>query len=131
MHKKHRKKSLFPHLLPKAGRLTTGTGKTCVNVIYLTTPAGITAFYYGGKSHLGSVTAGLHILSRSFHKTYCREGHRDDLVTRKAEKILCHNRSGFVLTGAGIHYDNATRPEIKALVRNTEYLSRRVARLSS
>ncbi|MDO8519556.1 MAG: hypothetical protein Q7T11_05275 [Deltaproteobacteria bacterium] len=116
-------------LWPQVGRFKTGSGKTRVNVIYLKTPASVTAYYYGGKNHLGALTAGVHVNSHAYHRTYCRPGHHDDLVTKKAEKILCKNLKGLVVTGAGIHYEKATPSEIKAIVKNAEHLSRRVASL--
>lgn len=114
-------------LWPRMGHLKTGSGKTRVEVVYVKTPVLITAYYYGGKNHLGAFTAGVHINSYSYHKTYSRDGHRDDTITKRAEKILCKNFKGLVVTGAGIHYENLTPSQIKSIVKNAEYLSRRVA----
>lgn len=111
------------------GRLTAGRGKTRVGLIYLRTPGAITAYYYGGRPHLGAVTAGVHLNSRKLHRTLARKGHRDDTITKRAEEILCKNRNGLVIAGAGIHYKNATIPQIRALVKNADLLSHKLLSL--
>lgn len=111
------------------GYLKAGKGKTRVELIYLKTPGALTAYYFGGKPHLGAVTAGLHLRSKKVHRTLCLNGHRDDTITKRAEEILCKNRNGLVITGAGIHYEKATVPQIRALVKNADTLSHKLVRL--
>src|SRR3989338_8435113 len=120
--------SLLKNSLP-FGYLKSGKGKTRVELVYLKTPGALTAYYFGGKPHLWAVTAGVHLLSKKMHRTVCLNGHRDDTITKRAEEILCKNRNGLVITGAGIHYKNATVPQIRSLVKNADVLSHRLVRL--
>ncbi|MBI2340693.1 MAG: hypothetical protein HYU99_10095 [Deltaproteobacteria bacterium] len=106
------------------GTLTAGEENTKVSLVYLKILTALFVSFFGGRPHVGAVTAVLKPNLREYAKTVKLPGHHDDVVTRKAVSILSQKIPGPIVTLAGIHYDNATRPQIRAIVKNSEKLSR-------
>ena len=108
------------------GTLTAGEENTKVRLLYFKILNALFVSFFGGRPHVGAVTAALKPNLREYTKTVKLPGHRDDVVTRKAGSILSQKIPGLVVATAGIHYNNATCPQIRAIVKNSEKLSRRL-----
>ncbi|MBI4411957.1 MAG: hypothetical protein HY541_05690 [Deltaproteobacteria bacterium] len=108
------------------GMLTAGEENTKVRLLYFKILNALFVSFFGGRPHVGAVTAVLKPNSREYAKTVKLPGHRDDVVTRKAGSILSQRIPGPVVATAGIHYDNATPLQIRAIVKNSELLSRQL-----
>lgn len=119
--------TIFP--FTRFGHLSAGKNKTRVNLYYLKVLNSLFVSFLGGRPHVGAVTASLIPNSKIFSKTLRMPGHRDDVVTKKAQAIFSKRIKGPVVTVAGIHYDKATRPQIQNIVKNSEKLSRRLVSL--
>lgn len=118
-------KSAIPEKI--AGHLARGKGKTCVHLFYLKAFDVLLATFFGGRPHLGAVSVALDTFKRRFSGTVKLPGHRDDVVTKKALSILTTDHHRLVVALAGIHYDSVAGPQIRSIVRNAEWLSRKLA----
>lgn len=110
-----------------AGHLVKGKGKTRVHLFYCKAFDVLFASFFGGRPHLGAASAALDSFKKRFSGTVKLPGHRDDVVTKKALSILATNHHRLVVTLAGIHYDRAAAPEIRSIVKNAAWLSRKLA----
>lgn len=110
-----------------AGHLARGQGKTRVHLFYCKAFDVLFASFFGGRPHLGAASATLDSFRKKFSGTVKLPGHHDDVVTKKALSILATNHHRLVVTLAGIHYDRAAGPQIRSIVRNAEWLSRKLA----
>lgn len=108
------------------GTLTAGDEKTKVHLLYLKILNALFVSFFGGRPHVGALTAAFKPNSKRYMKTLKLPGHRDDVVTRRCGSILIQRLPGPVISLAGIHYDNAKAGQIQAIVKNTELLSRRL-----
>lgn len=109
------------------GHLKAGRDKTRVHLYYLRLLNTLIVSFFGGRPHLGAVTASLKLnAKKKFSGTFRVPGHRDDVVTKKAGSILSKGISGAIVATAGIHYNGATRPQIQSIVKNSEKLSRQL-----
>lgn len=104
------------------GRLTKGHDRTRVDLYYLKTPGSLVSFFTGGRPHVGAVSVGVRAGPLHLLKTLRIPGHREDAVTRQAGEILSKKIPGSVVVGAGIHYNRATRQEIRMIVNNSKSL---------
>jgi hypothetical protein len=83
-------------------------------------PAGDDIFVYiggGEKPHVGSFS-----LSDASHAFFCASlpGHKDYMVSTKAASKLSQKLGKTCAVVAGIHIDNATKPEIELLLKNSD-----------
>ena len=66
----------------------------------------------GGRAHLGACS----VSSGGKVRTYCRSGHRDDIVTEAfANRLAAVGLPS--LAAGGIHYDDITLNEIETVIR--------------
>lgn len=104
--------------------LTTGEGRTKLNLSVHSLGEDLIVFIYNEKAHLGAVAVGEYdykeeIVSIS---VITRLGHKDDVVAQKAAHLLSKYTKRPVCVVAGIHVDNITEAEIKQIVENSNKL---------
>ena len=76
---------------------------------------------------MGAASVALDSFKKRFSGTVRLPGHHDDVVTKKALSILATDHRRLVVTLAGIHYDRVAAPQIRSIVKNAEWLSRKLA----
>lgn len=77
----------------------------------------------GGKAHIGSVSMAMPYPEKESSgtghaaaSTFCRPGHRDDVVSDRFAKTLAARLQQNVTVLCGIHYDNAGPQDIGTLL---------------
>lgn len=108
------------------GTLSAGAQNTRVHLLYFKILNALFVSFFGGRPHVGALTAAFKPNSRKYMKTFKVPGHHDDVVTRKSGSILTGRLTGPVISLAGIHYDNAKAKQIRTIVENSVKLSRRL-----
>ena len=108
------------------GALAAGGENTKVYLLYFKILNALFVSFFGGRPHVGALTAAFKPNSKKYMKTFKLPGHRDDVITRKSGSILVRRLGGPIVALAGIHYDNAKTKQIQTIVKNSELLSRRL-----
>ena len=108
------------------GHLKMGSKKSKVQVYYLKAAKSLFVYFYGGKPHLGGLTAKLKLGDLDLSKTFSLPKHHDDVVTKKANRILTKKLSGVSFVGAGIHYDQLNKNQIRTILNNSEKLASKI-----
>lgn len=91
--------------------------------------AGIHVLIYGGnRSHVGAVSI---VDQGKVCETTQFPGHKDGIVSEMWAKALARTHTGSIVVAAGIHYDNLTGEDIKAILSATEEMLDRTQMLLS
>lgn len=104
--------------------LSTGEGRTRVNLSAWPMGEDLIVFIYNEKAHLGAVAVGEYDYKEERVSTsvITRLGHKDDVVAQKAVYLLGKHTKRPVCVVTGIHVDNITEAEIKQIVENSNKL---------
>jgi len=114
--------------------ISVGKGRTRVHATALPMNYGVVICICGGISHIGAVAIAVPCSSldrdkkgtRVTSSVYTLVGHKDDIIARSAAETVARKLNQVTTVTVGIHVDNATREEIRALISNSD---RCVARL--
>jgi hypothetical protein len=84
--------------------------------------------YGGDEHHIGGVSAG-HVTQSHYREantvsvsTLTFPGHKDYVVSNQVTEKVCDALCRSVVTTVGIHYDDATREEIKVIITTVDAL---------
>lgn len=114
---------MYSFLGIEAGRLSSGQSKSKVHLYHLRLFNTTFAVFFGGRPHIGAISIGLNFNGKKQIKTLKFPSHRDDVITKRACKILNQGSPGLAVVLAGIHQDKPTRQEIKKIILNCESLT--------
>jgi hypothetical protein len=100
--------------------LTTGRGRTKVNLTAHGFGSDLIVFIYNINAHIGAVAVGEydHVNERASVSLITRLGHKDDAIAQRAAYLISKAFHKPVCVVAGVHLDDITSAEIKRLVKN-------------
>ncbi len=111
--------------------LTTGEGRTKVNLVAYHMGNDLVVCIYNKNAHIGAIALGEydHKEDRASCSVITRLGHKDDLVAQKAAYLMSRFLKRPVCVIAGIHLDKITTQEIDEILESTgdlvdEFISR-------
>ncbi len=109
----------------KYGYRSRGSFKSEVKCLYLKLFFINLIYFYGGRAHFGAATLKMGA-NKKIYFSIKRQNHKDDIVTKKAAKIISKKSAGMNLVFAGIHYDDISKEEIKQILKNVRLLSQKI-----
>lgn len=106
---------------------SVGNGKYKITAVGFPTYDGTVVLILGGeKPHVGAIAIGVPRPSLKKHNkisttssVFTLTGHKDDQIARPAAEKLATALKEVVVVVAGIHVEEATKEDIKILVRNS------------
>lgn len=101
-------------------KLTVGKGRTKVSLTANRLGDDLVVFICNEQAHIGAVAMGEydHEHERASVSVLTRLGHKDDVIAQRAAYLISKFFRASVCVIAGVHLDNITGEEIKALVEN-------------
>ncbi len=101
-------------------KLTVGKGRTKVSLTANRLGDDLVVFICNKQAHVGAVAMGEydHEHERASVSVLTRLGHKDDVIAQRAAYLISKSLCAPVCVITGVHLDNITGEEIKALVEN-------------
>ena len=106
--------------MKKEDKFTIGKGRTKVSLLANRLGDDLVVFIYNEQAHIGAVAVGEYDYEheRASVSVFTRLGHKDDAIAQSAAYLISKSLHASVCVIAGIHLDNITGEEIKALGEN-------------
>ena len=101
-------------------KFTAGRGRTKVSLLANRLGDDLVVFIYNQRAHVGAVAVAEydHEHKRASVSVLTRLGHKDDIIAQRAAYLISKSLRTSVCVVAGVHVDDITEQEIKALVEN-------------
>jgi hypothetical protein len=104
----------------KESKFSAGRGRTKVSLLVNRLGDDLVVFIYNQRAHVGAVAVAEydHNHKRASVSVLTRLGHKDDVIAQRAAYLISKSLRTPVCVVAGVHVDDITDREIKALVEN-------------
>ncbi len=96
--------------------MKSGKGKYKISLTHSFIGKDLLVIITGGVSHIGAVS----LSEKDKISTVCKKLHKDDIITSKVAPLIYDSLGVDTLVVCGIHLDNATKNDIKILVKNAK-----------